>query len=288
VNVVASNPVTREEGRVESADGLALYWRAEVPARPRAALLFVHGLAEHSGRYRATLAHCSGRGYAAYAFDQRAHGLSPGAKVHVNRFDDFLLDLAALHQMVRRRHPGLPLFAIGHSHGGLVLLRYVLRDAADLAGVIVTSPLLGIHPRTRPAAWLARVARVLSALLPSLRLSNNVDPRGICRDPTVVEAYRSDPLVSRRVSARWFTSLLEALEQVHADAARLPVPTLVMAAGDDRIVDFQATRSWVSRAPSEKVEFVPWPGLYHELFNEPEKGQVLERLEWWLERGVPR
>jgi len=282
VSVVTSTLARKEEGRVTSPDGLALYWRASLPETARAILLFVHGLAEHSGRYREALDYFSARGYGGYAFDQRAHGLSPGTKVHVDRFDDFLTDLATVQRLVRERHPRLPIFAVGHSQGALVLLRYALRNPTDFAGVIVSSPLLGIHPSTRPSLWLAQAARVLSRILPSLRLSNNVDPRGISRDPAVVEAYRRDPLVSRRVSVRWYTSFREALEQVHAEASGLSLPALVMASAEDRLVDAEATRRWVEKAPREKVEFLSWPVLYHELFNEPEKEQVFDRMLSWL------
>ena len=97
-------------------------------------------------------------------------------------------------------------------------------------------------------------------------------------------AYAADPLVSHTVSARWFTSILDAVEDVNAAAGRLAVPALVMAGGADEVVDAEATRRWAERAPAGLVELVTWEGLRHELFNEPEKEQVFRKMEDWLER----
>jgi len=271
------------EGRVESADGLSLYWRSWLPEKPTAALLFVHGLAEHSGRYTYPVEYFAPQGYACYAFDYRGHGRSPGLKVHVNSFDEFLWDLDAAVALVVKEHPNLPLVGVGHSHGGLILLRYVTEKDSKLRGVVVSSPLLGIHASTRPPAIKKALAHVLSRLLPSVRLENNVDSTYISRDPDVVRAYATDPLVSRKVSVRWFTSFLDALSRVHRGAPSLRVPALVMASGDDHLVDVEATRRWVAAAPPERVTFVVWEGFYHEMFNEPENERVFRKMKTWME-----
>jgi alpha-beta hydrolase superfamily lysophospholipase len=280
--------VRHEEGHVVTADGLSLYsqrWLAEGTAR--GALLFVHGLGDHSGRNApGPAAHFTARGFDCHAFDHRAHGRSPGPKVHVDAFDEFLTDLDAARRAVGDAAPGLPLFLVGHSQGGLVALRSALRSAEALAGVILSSPLLGIHPASQPSALLAASARVLSRAAPWLRLANKLDPRNLSHDAAVVAAYSRDPLVSHRVSSRWYVTLLEALADTHARASSLAVPMLVIAAGDDRVVDPAATALFVERAPRSLVTHVVWHGLYHEIFNEPEKAQVFRRMESWLEERL--
>lgn len=272
--------IRHEEG---TAGGRGLYWQAWRAEPARAALLFVHGLAEHSGRYLHPVGHFAPRGFPCYALDYRGHGRSSGIRVHVDHFHEFLEDVGTVHALVRERHPDLPFVLVGHSQGGLIALDYALRHPAGLAGVVVSSPFLGLHPATSPSGLTELAARLLSWLRPKTLFANHVDPRLLSSDPAVVAAYAADPLVSHTVSARWFTSLLATVAEVNGAAARLAVPALVMTAGADEVVDPEATRRWVQRTPAGLVDFVAWEGLYHELLNEPEKDQVFRRIEEWLE-----
>ena len=276
-----------DEGWTTNADGLRLYWRREAPeGEPKAALLFVHGLAEHTGRYHHVMEHFAGRGYDCFAVDMRGHGKSPGRRVHVKRFDEYLTDVRAGHQLARGANPGRQLFVIGHSQGGLITLRYGLAHPEDLAAIVVSSPFLGLHPDARPGAALSLVAKILSALTPRLLLSKPPDPSFLSHDPEVGKAYLADPLVSRKVSARWFTEVTAAHADTLARAGDLKLPALVMQSGDDRLADPAATRTWAAAAPAELVEYVEWEGFYHEMFNEPEKELVFERVEEWLNRFI--
>jgi lysophospholipase len=108
----------------------------------------------------------------------------------------------------------------------------------------------------------------------------------LSRDPKIPEAYIADPLVSTTVSARWFTSVLRAHADTLARASSLSVPALVMQSGNDQLTDPAATRSWASHAPADLVEYVEWEGLYHEMFNEPEKEEVFARVESWLNQRL--
>jgi alpha-beta hydrolase superfamily lysophospholipase len=273
---------TREEGFFDAPDGLRLFWRCERPEAPRALLLFVHGLGEHAGRYQFPFDYFALRGLACYAFDYRGHGRSPGPRVHVSSFAEFLGDLRAARAMVLRQHPPLPLFLVGHSQGGLLALRHALDHPEGLAGVVASSPPLAAHPDSAPSPALQAAARVLSALLPWLRLPNGVDPAYVSRDASVVAAYRADPLVSRKVSARWFTSLQETMRKTLDDAVMLRVPALVMSGAADRLTDPEAARRFAHAAPPGLVTYQRWDGLYHELFNEPEREQVFARMEDWI------
>ena len=279
-----------DEGWTEAADGSRLYWqRYTQDDTPRAELLFVHGLAEHSGRYGHVMRHFADKGYDCWALDYRGHGKSPGLRVHVNRFDEFLLDIAAAYRLVRAEQTWLPLFLVGHSQGGLLVLRYVLAHSDSIEGingVIVSSPFLGMHPDAAPSAPLHMVANIISTFGPRLMFSKVAEPRFLSRSPHIAEAYVADPLVSDTVSARWFTEVLRAQADTLARAPDLALPALVMQSGDDHIADPAATRAWVAAAPAELVDYVEWDGLYHEMFNEPEKRQVFEKMEAWLEGQI--
>ena len=290
-----------DEGWIESADGNRIYWRRRsAEAEATAVLLFVHGLAEHSGRYRHVMEHFAGRGFDCWALDYRGHGQSPGARgsqdpsaagvgvsgrvsgVHVDRFDEFLTDLGAVHRLVRDACPERPLFLIGHSQGGLITLRYTLAHPEDLTAIVVSSPFLGLHPDARPNAVQRVGAQLLSAVAPRFMISKPPDASLLSRDPKVGEAYLADPLVSRSISARWFTEVMAAHRDTLERAGELRVRTLVMQSGADRLADPAATRAWVGVAPADLVDYVEWEGFYHEMFNEPEKERVFDRLEEWV------
>lgn len=272
-----------EDGWIESADGNRLFWRRHMQeGTTRAVLLVVHGLAEHSGRYLHVLDHFARIGFDCWAFDYRGHGQSPGMRVHVRQFDEFLTDLEAARRLASEARADIPLFLVGHSQGGLIVLREALAHPQGLEGIVVSSPFLGMHPDAAPPAALHMVANIVSTFAPTLMFSKVAEPSALSRDPKVPEAYIADPLVSTTVSARWFTSVLAAHADTHRRASTLSVPALIMQSGEDRLTDPAATRSWVAAAPSELVDYVEWEGLYHEMFNEPEKEMVFERVERWL------
>jgi alpha-beta hydrolase superfamily lysophospholipase len=278
--------MNHEEGTLATDDGLALYWQSwSPPGDPDGILLFVHGLAEHSGRYLNPVRHFVARGWACYGFDYRGHGQSPGRRVHVGSFDEYLSDLSDGHRLVRIRHPDQPIFMVGHSQGGLLTLLYAGTAPANLTGVVASSPFLGIHPDSRPSGALMAASGVLSKLAPKMTFASNAKPEYLSRDPQVADDYAADPLVSRKVSARWATSLHEAQHRALGEAPELAIPALVMQGGADRLVDPEATRTWVASAPGNLVEYVEWEGYYHELFNEPmnERRSVFETMERWLE-----
>ncbi len=278
-----------EQGRMDNADGDRLFWRRHSPdGNPTAVLLVVHGLAEHSGRYLHVLDRFAGVGFDCWAFDYRGHGQSPGMRVHVRQFDEFLTDLDAARRLVTEARLEAPLFLVGHSQGGLIVLREALARPQGLNGIVVSSPFLGLHPDAAPPAALHIVANIVSTFAPTLMFSKVAEPSALSRDPRVPEAYIADPLVSSTVSARWFTSVMTAHADTHDRAASLSVPALIMQSGDDRLTDPAATRAWVAAAPDNLVDYVEWDGLYHEMFNEPEKEMVFERMEAWLRKQLER
>ena len=281
--MVSIGPV---DGSCVTRDGLSLRFRAWQPPKARAVLLVLHGLAEHSGRYLHVGARFAGAGYAVYALDHRGHGQSPGPRVHVGHFDEFLEDVDALRDVAQAQHPGRPLVLVGHSQGGLVTLSYALTHPAGLAAAIVSSPLLGVHPSTRASPGLVMLARVLSVLWPGVLLPNHVDASLLSHDPEVGRAYQEDPLVSHRVSPRWFTSAMLAMRRAHERSPQLALPLLLMVSGADRIVDPEASLRFAAQAPADKLDLVLWDGFYHEMFNEVERESVFTRMESWLEKHV--
>ena len=283
----AASAVAHQRGRVKTSDLLELVWQSWAPETPHGVVAIIHGLAEHSGRYRETAEFLAAHGWAVYACDLRAHGLSDNppraGRVHVQRFENYFHDVDALAGQARQAYPDLPMYLLGHSMGGLISIRYALERGAGLAGVAISSPALGTHPQFKPPLFLKLMVSILSRVAPRLLFDSDLDTSAISRDPDVVRAYIDDPLVSSKVSARWYGEIMKSMKKANRAAAGLRTPMLLMQSGADRLVDPAAPGRWAQAAPEGRVEFVLWEGLYHEMFNEPEKERVRARLLAWLE-----
>ena len=277
---------------VTTSDGLQLFCQSWTPESTRGVIVLVHGLAEHSGRYASTAEFLARSGWAVYACDLRSHGLSPDGhkpgRVHVDRFSDYARDVDALLALATEQHPGVPRLILGHSMGGLISLSYAIDQPGSLDGAVISSPALGMHPEFTPPLMLKLLVRVLSRLAPRVRFSSDLDTNAISRDPEVVKAYINDPLVSEKVSARWYAEIMKAMDGAHERAANLRIPMLLMQSGSDRLVDPDAAPRWAANAPAELVDLVVWKDLFHEMFNEPEQDQVRAKVAGWLDEQFPR
>ncbi|HLF84304.1 MAG TPA: lysophospholipase, partial [Blastocatellia bacterium] len=189
-------------------------------------------------------------------------------------------DLAKIITSVRSRSGANPLFLIGHSMGGLIALRYAARKSGMLTGAVISAPLIEVAVPV-PAHKLM-IARVGARMNPRWRLSNEINPANLSRDPEVGRAYAADPLVNRKVSAKWFAETTRAMEEVAEWGPRITTPMLVMHGTEDRLASVDAAQRMFELIKSPDKELVIYPGFYHELFNEPEKQTVFERVTDWL------
>lgn len=284
---MASRIKTRHDsGRIKTSDQVELYWQSWRPDQPVGMIVLIHGLADHSGRYADTAEYFARHGWAVYACDLRGHGLSsdghkPG-RVHVDGFDDYGRDVDAILQLARQHNQNLTCVILGHSMGGLISLHYAIRHPDLLDGAVISSPALAPHPDTRLPVLLEWLLKIISRLSPRLLFPSDLDTSAVSSDPAVVKAYIDDPLVSQKVSARWYTSITQAMADIQGRAAELSIPALVMQSGADRLVDPNVSRQWAARGRAGKIEFVEWDGLYHEMFNEPQKDRVRARVMDWL------
>jgi alpha-beta hydrolase superfamily lysophospholipase len=275
-----------DNNRLKTADGIELIWRSWQADSPTGVIVLVHGLADHSARFEQIGQFLSEHHWTVYACDLRGHGLSSdghqAGRVHVDHFSDYANDVNAMLSLAKQRHTDLPVILLGHSMGGLISLTYALNHPGDLDGLVLSSPLLGTHEDVRPPAILKILARLLANIKPRLLFSSNVNSNAVSRDQDVVSAYIDDPLVSGKVSARWFVECTKAIDDIQGRAAELKTPTLLMQSGDDRLVDPQAAPRWAKDAPDHLVKLVVWDELFHEMFNEPEKQKVYDCVLEWL------
>jgi alpha-beta hydrolase superfamily lysophospholipase len=269
------------EGSLSTPDGTLLYSRLYENPLARANILLVHGFGEHSGRYEALVAHLLGRGYAVTTYDHRGHGKSAGLYGHVDRFSQYEDDLDFMVSKLVARDGANKLFLIGHSMGGLVVLRYLTKQPQAISGAAISAPLIEIAAKV-PAHKLL-IAKVSAALAPRLRMANEIDPAVLSRDAEIGRAYAADPLVGKLVSTRWFAEALKAMDELKVKAPQITLPVLVMHGGEDRLANVEATKNLFASIGSTDKRLKVYEGYYHELFNEPEKQEIYERLADWLE-----
>jgi alpha-beta hydrolase superfamily lysophospholipase len=260
--------------------GLDLHAQAWLPdGDARAVIAIAHGLGEHSGRYARLAEELVAQSHAVYAVDHRGHGRSPGPRANIERFDHLVSDFCAFAGRASRQHPGAPVFLLGHSMGGAVAFASALRLQESLRGLVLSAPALGMDP-IAPVRKL--VAGVLSTLAPNTGLLR-LPPSAVSRDPAVVRAYEADPLVHHRaIPARTLVELLRAMDGFLAQAPRLRLPTLVLHGTADTLVPVVGARPVYQALDATKRTVRYYEGLYHEVFNEPERAQVLADTVQWL------
>jgi alpha-beta hydrolase superfamily lysophospholipase len=273
--------VQAEDASFVGVRGLRIHVRTWLPDRPPAGVVVIaHGFAEHGGRYAGVADRLTAAGIAVVAPDHRGHGLSEGKRTSIVRFEDYVDDLTTVIAQVRARWPSLRVVLLGHSMGGLIALDLAVRQAVPLDGLVLSAP--AACPREVSRFTLA-VGRTLSRVAPNtgvLRLPLN----RISRDPAVVDAYNNDPLVFRTpIRARLGAEMLDAMDRVDAGLPELHVPLLVMQGRSDGLVDPDCGPHVYDRAGSGDKTLKMYDGLWHEIFNEPQRDQVIGDLTGWLE-----
>ena len=249
-------------------------WSAEPPVW--GSVLISHGIAEHSGRYEHVGAAVSAAGLEVASFDHRGFGRSEGVRAYVDRFEQYLEDLSLRLRELSESASGVPTFLLGHSLGGLIALAYCLTERSPRPSrLVLSAPALDADA----PAWQRLAAPALSRYLPRLPVPNPVDVAQLSRNPAVGDAYVADPLVYRKVTSRLGHEIFHWMERCRRTCAQLDIPTLVVHGGDDTLVPTVCSEA-LGTFPG--VDRRVYPGLRHELFNEPEGPQVIADVVAWL------
>jgi alpha-beta hydrolase superfamily lysophospholipase len=256
-------------------------WPLDPGVKLRGVVIVVHGLGEHAGRYDHVARQLNDWGFAVRGYDQCGHGESGGARGSLPSDTRLLDDLADMVDSTRARmRKGLPLILLGHSMGGLVVGRFVSLRMREVDGLVMSSPALNAGMN----AFQKFLVSILPKIAPDLRVGNGVKPQFISHDPAVVAAYKADPLVHDRISARLARFIADACPQTVALAAQWTVPTLLLYAGDDRLLNPQGSRDFAKLAPKNVVTTQCFDTLYHEIFNELDAKPVFAALKQWLDQ----
>jgi acylglycerol lipase len=246
---------------LKSTTGEQLFYRSWSAPRPRALLVLVHGLSEHSERYEHVGRYLAERGVTVYAHDHIGHGRSGGRRGWIESFEHFLDDTEQVHRLAMRENPGLPVFLLGHSMGGLIAAAYVLE-------------------RLKPDFLILSGPAIVPLLNPSDR---TIDASRLSKDRDVQKAYMEDPLVLReRVTDELFLRLADGVGLLPGRAAEVSVPTLLIHGGDDALCSAEGARMWLEGASSGDVTVKIYPGGRHEMLNETNKDEVLDDVWAWI------
>lgn len=259
----------------------AIYYQCWQPETEcKAVLLIVHGLAEHSGRYMNVVNHFVPLGYAVYGLDHIGHGKSEGTRVYVGRFAEYTDTVKLYFDLIRLEHPDKPVFLVGHSMGGLIGALYLLEHQRELAGAVLSGPLVKMSDDLSPVVVF--MGKLLSTLTPKAGLMA-LDAQGVSRDPAVVQAYINDPLVhTGKMTARLAGELVAATQRITAEAAKITLPILIVQGSGDKLVNPAGAKLLYDTVSSADKTLKVYEGFYHEVFNEPERAQVLNDVEAWL------
>ncbi|MFX3623701.1 MAG: lysophospholipase [Ectobacillus sp.] len=243
-------------------------WEAE---QAKAVMVIVHGAMEHHGRYLPLVDKWTAAGYHVIMGDLPGHGTTSRRRGHIDSFDEYI---EAVKQWVKAAQAyKLPLFLLGHSMGGLIVIRMLQETGIEIAGAILSSPCLGVI--AKPAAPLQAISKVLNIVAPKLQLASNLTVEMATRNKEIRDAMENDSLYLRKVSVRWYSELIKAVEQAHENIERFPdVPLLLMQACEDKIVDKVLVRKWFDQVSTRDKAYKEWENCYHELFNEYESEQI--------------
>jgi alpha-beta hydrolase superfamily lysophospholipase len=216
-----------------------------------------------------------------YAFDMRGNGRSPGQRAYLASWQEYRGDLDAFIGRIREWESGLPVFLLGNSLGGLVVLDYVLHYPGRVEGVIAAAPPLGA---VGVPPLLMALGRMMSRVVPRFSLNVGMDLTGLARDPSVIEAVLADPLFHRRGTARLSTEVTAAISRVQQLAESLSVPLLILHGAADRMVPPDGSRAFFAKVRFPDRELKEYPGAYHGLFADVGYQEVLQDVEQWIDQ----
>ncbi len=259
-------------------------WRAQA-ASPRAAMVLLHGYGEYADRYEPLVKILVEQGISCYLLDHRGHGRSDGSRGAIRLWEDYLTDLDGFLAQVRQWNEGAPQILFGHSMGGLLAASYAIHRKHDFRFVCLSSPYMGLAAKVNPLMLAA--GRLISKVLPGVSMPTELDAKDLTHDQAIVDDYVSDPLVHKVANSRWFTE--SSKEQSHCieNASALHAEALLMQYGQaDSIANPKDAERFFANLTLADKTAIPYPGMYHEIFNEIERERVTNDLLSWLDKHL--
>ena len=269
----------------QTNDGLTLRGFTLLPkGNPKAIIALIHGMGEHSQRYNHVAQFFEKQRIVTMGIDLRGHGKSEGKRGHTPDYATLMNDIYRFLDKVKREFPNIPIILYGHSMGGNLCLNYIIRKQPNISGAIVTSPYLKLA--FEPPKWKVVLGKLSAGLLPTLTQSTGLDTNAISRDKKIVKAYEVDEFVHDKITSAFFVNVHFAGPYAIEHAAKVNIPLLLMHGLDDQLTSPEGTKEFMENA-GENVTVKYWPGLFHEIHNEPEQLEVFQtELDWMLDNKI--
>jgi acylglycerol lipase len=263
---------------LKAFDGTDIFMTKDPGESPKAVLVIVHGLAEHSGRYDYVARKFNENQFSVYRFDNRGHGKSGGARGDNDRLDNFLRDTHMIVNLAIEENKGKPVFMLGHSMGGLITAAYGTTHGNILKGQVTSGAVLDALPMFKPLEE-TYTEEMGNQMMP------NTLAELICRDPEVVKAYQEDPLVLKETTFRLlYTTFIQGVAWLQKNLHQYAYPCLILHGGNDQLVPAGSSQWFYAHVPSRDKSIKIYPGCYHEILNEKvEKDQVIADIVGWID-----
>jgi alpha-beta hydrolase superfamily lysophospholipase len=272
-----------KEDRIDSAGGVKIFVRSWKPAgKPKAIVVICHGVKSHSGQYLWPAEQLAAAGYSVYALDLRGRGKSDGPRFFINDAAEYVADVSNTIQLAKTREPGLPVFLLGHSAGGVVSCTYALDHQSELAGLICES----FAFRVFAAAPALAFVRLLSKVAPRLKVLN-LKNKDFSRDPAVVAKLDADPLIMGEAQpAKTVAALLLAADRMEREFGTITLPVLIMHGSADKVTNPAGSQMFYDRAGSRDKTLKIYDDHVHDLFSDYGKETVIADVRGWLDEHV--
>ena len=266
----------------KNPSGIEIYGQGWEPDKnkPRAAVLLIHGLGEHSGRYLHVAKVFCEKGFTVFASDRAGHGKSKGKRGHIKKYEHYFDEVHKLHAEAVRKYADIACFAYGHSMGGGIVLNYLLsKKRTGLAGIITTGAALELN--FNPPKGKLFMGKLMRFIYPAFTERSGLDVNQLSKDPEVVKAYRNDPLAHNKITAVTGLGIINYGKKALEKVGKVNVPLLIMHGADDGITSPSGSEKFAKKAQGD-VTLRIWEGLRHEIHNEPEQKEVLKTITDWM------
>lgn len=273
------------EGEFEGVKRLKIYYQAWLPESPKAIVQLVHGGFEHSGRYQNVVNQLIPESYAIYANDHRGHGRSEGIRNYVDSFDQYIEDEKLFYDLIKKNHPNLPIFMLGHSVGSFIAIYFTEKYEKLLHGLILSGT--GTDPGKETSGFLKLLAKGFSKIAPKMKFNPRIDAKFLSHDPEVVNNYKNDPLVNAdKITARLSYEMLRNFKNLKATIENFKINLLVQCGSEDKLMKGSEKLKELFKMDDKTIKI--YEGLYHEVYNETEKDRniVLNDLNDWLNHHI--
>jgi alpha-beta hydrolase superfamily lysophospholipase len=273
-------------GNIAGKGGIEIFFQCWTVDSPKALLLLLHGLGEHSGRYMNIINELKNSRVSIFAMDHRGHGKSSGRRGYTSSFGDYIYDIRSFAELIRHENCRAPLFVLGHSLGGIMAAKFALEYPEDCDGLILSSP--AFVPSIKFPKWKIALSGVISKYLPGLAMSNGINPSELSTDQNAVEAYENDPLVHDRATARLYTETMAAASCCLDHAGSLSMPLLVFHGECDSIISPSGSERFFKASSSVKKEIIIFKGMFHETMNEADFTKVTSSVKTWILKSASK